>query len=104
LGAEAAQVYLGPPPNPPPLVQFAPQKLVGFERVELGAGRSKRVRLHVSRRELSYWSTGLQRWVLPSGKRTVYIGASSRDLRLQAKAVIRVPWWLSWEAPAQSAP
>jgi beta-glucosidase len=103
-GAEAPQVYVGPPSNPPPLVQFALKKLVGFRRVELGAGESERVRVQVSRRELSYWSTGLQRWVLPSGERTVDIGASSRDLRLHAKAVIRVPWWLSSEAPAQSAP
>jgi beta-glucosidase len=87
-GAEAPQVYVGPPPNPPPLVQFAPQKLAGFERVELGAGRSKHVSVHVSRRELSYWSTAQQRWVLPKGERAVSVGASSRDLRLQGNVQV----------------
>jgi len=87
-GAEAPQVYVGPPPNPPPFVQFAPQKLAGFERVELGAGRSKRVSIHVSRRELSYRSTAQQRWVLPKGERAISVGASSRDIRLQGSAQV----------------
>jgi beta-glucosidase len=69
-------------------VQFAPQKLVGFERVELEGGRKKQVRIHISKRELSYWSTALQRWVLPGGKRTISVGASSRDFRLQGPAAV----------------
>lgn len=84
-GSEVPQVYAGAPSNLPPMVQFAPQKLVGFQRVELGAGESERVRVHVSRRELSYWSTAAQRWVLAGGERTVYVGASSRDSRLQGR-------------------
>jgi hypothetical protein len=36
---------------------LAPQKLVGFKRVELDAGEGEGVIFHVSRRELSYWST-----------------------------------------------
>jgi hypothetical protein len=67
-GSEAPQVYVGPPSSPPPSVQFAFKKLAGFERVELGAGEGKRVRIQVSRRELSYWSTALQRWILPGGR------------------------------------
>ena len=103
-GSEAPQVYVGPPSSPPPLVQFAFRKLAGFERVELGAGEGKRVRIQVSRRELSYWSTALQRWILPGGERTVYVGASSQDLRLQVKAATRVPWWGAWEYPSPIAP
>jgi beta-glucosidase len=102
-GAEAPQVYLGAPAYPPPGVQFALKKLAGFQRVELGAGQSERVTVHVSRRELSYWSTAQQRWVVPGGERAVYVGASSRDLRLQGKVAIRVPWWQSWYL-SQSAP
>jgi beta-glucosidase len=81
-GSEVPQVYVGAPSNPPPSVQFAPQKLVGFKRVELDAGQSGRVSVHVSGRELSYWSTPAQRWVLAGGNRNVYVGASSRDIRL----------------------
>jgi beta-glucosidase len=84
-GSEAPQVYVGPPTNPPLGVQFAPKKLAGFERVELGSGESERVRIHVSQRELSYWSTALRRWILPEGERTIYVGASSRDIPLQRR-------------------
>jgi beta-glucosidase len=85
-GSEVPQVYVGAPSNPPPLVQFAPQKLVGFKRVELDAGDGERVSVRVSQRELSYWSTAAQRWVLAGGDRNVYVGASSRDIRLHGRA------------------
>jgi beta-glucosidase len=85
-GSEVPQVYVGPPSNPPPGVQFALQKLVGFKRVQLNAGDGESVSVHVSRRELSYWSTATQSWVLAGGKRTVSVGASSRDIRLHGSA------------------
>jgi beta-glucosidase len=84
-GSEVPQIYVGPPANPPPGVQFAPKKLAGFEHVELDAGQSERVSVHVSRRELSYWSTAAQRWVLAGGDRKVDVGASSRDIRLHGQ-------------------
>jgi beta-glucosidase len=85
-GSDVPQVYLGPPTRPPASVQFAPQKLVAFRRLEVGPGDRERVTLHVSRLELSYWSTQDQDWILPAGERDVYIGASSRDIRLRRRA------------------
>jgi beta-glucosidase len=85
-GSEVPQVYVGAPTNPPPMTQFAQQKLVGFARVGLDAGESERVSIHVSRRELSYWSSAAQRWLLASGERDIHVGASSRDIRLQGRA------------------
>jgi beta-glucosidase len=84
-GSEVAQVYLGPPARLPSSVQFAPQKLVAFKRLELGPRDRERVTLHVSGLELSYWSTQEQDWILPAGERDVYIGASSRDIRLRGR-------------------
>jgi len=81
-GSEVPQVYVGAPANPPPSVQFAVQKLVGFQPVELDPGEGEQVSIHVSKRELSYWSTPAQSWVLPTGERKISVGASSRDLRL----------------------
>jgi beta-glucosidase len=85
-GSEVPQVYVGPPSNPPPGVQFALQKLVGFKRVQVNPGEDESVSVHVSRRELSYWSTAAQSWVLAGGERTISVGASSRDIRLHGSA------------------
>jgi beta-glucosidase len=87
-GSEVPQVYVGAPANPPPSVQFAVQKLVGFQPVELDPGEGEQVSIHVSKRELSYWSTPAQSWVLPGGERKISVGASSRDLRLHGSAQV----------------
>ena len=82
-GAEVPQIYLGPPKNPPAEAQFALKKLVGFDRVELKRGESTRVRVHVPKRALAYWSVSRHDWVVADGRRPLYVGASSRDVRLQ---------------------
>ena len=79
---EVPQVYLGAPSQVPDGVQFPVRALVGFDRVHLTAGQSKTVTIHVPERQLQYWSTKDGKWVLASGKRTVSVGGSSRDLRL----------------------
>jgi beta-glucosidase len=79
---EVPQVYLGEPAEIPAGVQFPVRALAAFDRVHLGAGEGKTVTLHVPQRQLQYWSTATHAWVTASGKRTVSVGASSRDLRL----------------------
>ncbi len=54
-----------------------------FDRVHILAGETKAVTLHVPMRQLQYWSTADEKWVTVTGKRTLSVGASSRDLRLQ---------------------
>ena len=82
-GDEVPQAYLGAPRNRPTGVQFAERALVGFDRVRLGAGASRVMEVHIPRRQLQYWSTAQHRWI-DAPRRTVYVGASSRDLRLRA--------------------
>jgi beta-glucosidase len=79
---EVPQIYLGAPSAIPDGVQFPTHALAGFDRIHLAAGESKAVTLHVAQRQLQYWSTKDGKWVAVSGKRTVSIGRSSRDLRL----------------------
>ncbi|MDP9294093.1 MAG: fibronectin type III-like domain-contianing protein, partial [Actinomycetota bacterium] len=74
-------VYVGPSPTAPAGVQQAQRKLVQFDRVTLREGELRRLKLHVDARELSYWSTAQQQWVRGTGRRDVYVGSSSRDLR-----------------------
>ncbi|HEY3628004.1 MAG TPA: glycoside hydrolase family 3 C-terminal domain-containing protein [Terracidiphilus sp.] len=79
---EVPQVYLGAPSEAPEGVQFPVRALVGFDRVHLGTGEAKTITIHVPQRQLQYWSTKDGKWVLAAGKRTVSVGGSSRDLRL----------------------
>jgi len=80
---EVPQVYLGAPSEIPAGVQFPVRALVAFDRIHLNAGESKTALLHVQPRQLQYWSTADHQWVTASGKRTVSVGASSRDLRVE---------------------
>lgn len=80
---EVPQVYLGAPSEIPEGVQFPVRALVAFDRVHLSAGEGKSVTLHVPERQLQYWSTKETKWITASGKRTVSVGGSSRNLRLE---------------------
>ncbi len=78
--AEVPQLYVGRP-DPPP-VPMPPRALADFTRVVLGPGERRGVTLRADRRSLSYWSEAAGRWELAKGARPLWIGASSRDLRL----------------------
>jgi beta-glucosidase len=85
---EVPQLYLGPPADRPAGVQFARRALAAFDRVHLKAGEARTVTLHVAPRALQYWSSERKRWMWTSGVRTVYAGASSRDIRLQVDTMM----------------
>jgi beta-glucosidase len=85
-GSEVAQLYLGPPPDPP--VIMAPRQLVGFERVRLSPGEEREVTIHFGERELSYWSIAEHDWVVVAGRRPVHVGSSSRDIRLKGEVTV----------------
>ncbi|SEN74815.1 glycoside hydrolase family 3 protein [Nonomuraea pusilla] len=84
-GYEVAQVYLSAPPDPP--VPMPPRRLAAFARVRLEPGERRRVTLAVARRALEYWAAG-RGWVVAAGRRTVLVGASSRDLRLSRDVTV----------------
>jgi len=81
-GDEVPQVYLGAPAQVPERVQFPPRSLVAFDRINIAAGKTRTVTLHVPLRRLQYWSTHEDSWITAPGTRSVSVGASSRDLRL----------------------
>ncbi len=82
-GDEVPQVYLEAPKERPAGVQFAQRTLVAFDRLTLKPGESKEVTLRIGLRQFQYWSTSANQWVLPPGARTLKVGPSSRDLRLE---------------------
>jgi beta-glucosidase len=80
-GDEVPQVYLGAPGSAP--VPMAVRELAGFDRVSLAPGASTHVTIHVPARSFQYWSVDTHDWAFALGARTLWVGASSRDLRLQ---------------------
>jgi beta-glucosidase len=80
---EVPQVYIGAPSEIPTGVDFPVRALVAFDRIHLAAGEGRTVTLRVEPRQLQYWSTKEGKWVAAAGKRTVSVGASSRDLRVE---------------------
>jgi beta-glucosidase len=87
-GDEVPQVYLGAPDDPPVGAQFAVRALAGFDRIGLKPGESKQIIIHVPMRQLQYWSAATGSWQTAAKSRIVYVGASSRDLRLQQRITI----------------
>jgi beta-glucosidase len=83
-GAEVPQVYLGAPRPAPSGVSFAEKQLVAFNRILLKPGQTTRIALRIDRRALSYWSVTQHDWVVAPHARTIFVGSSSRDIRLQA--------------------
>ncbi len=79
---EVPQVYISAPADAPEGVQFPVRALVAFDRIHLAPSETRTLSLHVEERQLQYWSTKDQKWVMPTGKRTVSVGGSSRDLKV----------------------
>ena len=98
-GSEVAQLYLGQAEVPEGL-QSAKIQLAGFEKVkDLQPGESREVTIHVSQRSLSYWNANQEtlyenadgtkdKWTVAKGTRTIWVGAASDDLRLNANITI----------------
>ncbi|KAJ5948748.1 beta-glucosidase D [Penicillium verhagenii] len=77
-GAEVPQLYIEYPKS----AQQPLRQLRGFENVNVAAGKQKQVEFGLRRRDISHWDVNAQKWAVASGTYTVYVGASSRDLRL----------------------
>lgn len=86
-GAAIPQLYLSLPStiegNPTPV-----NVLRGFDKIFLQPGESTGVQFPLARRDLSYWNTTLQDWVISPGAIGVHVGFSSRDLSLHDKLTV----------------
>ncbi|MBO0834983.1 MAG: glycoside hydrolase family 3 C-terminal domain-containing protein, partial [Actinobacteria bacterium] len=88
-GADAVQVYVGPPKDAPAGVQFAVRSLAQFGRVELNPGQAKQVTLHIPARQLSYWSEAKQNWVLDAAGRRVSVGDADALAHLPLQTTLK---------------
>ena len=87
-GDEVPQVYLSAPADAPSGAEFAARALAGFTRIHLAAGASQTVSVHLDRRRFQYWSIKDNSLQDVLGERTVSVGASERDLRLNAQLAL----------------
>lgn len=78
-GAEVAQVYLGLPEH----AGEPPKRLARWTRVRLRPGQRRRVSVRIDPERLAIWDADRDRWHVPAGRYRVYVGASSRDIRLR---------------------
>ncbi len=71
-----------------------PRRLVSWAKVELEPGETRQVAVvlepNAASRPLSYWDMSTNGWEIASGDYTVYVGASSRDIRLTSTLRITI--------------
>jgi beta-glucosidase len=75
----------------PQLYLVHPRRLLGFERIELDPGESRRVSMAVEPRMLARFDAPNQRWVLPPGTYRVAVGRSAANLLLTGEAFVMQP-------------
>ena len=95
-GQEVVQLYVSFPEGVPVVpgsdtvdlsstVHFPERVLRGFDKVELHPAEIEIITFRLTRKDLSYWSTIHQNWVMPTtGRFKIHVGHSSRNLPLAA--------------------
>lgn len=81
-GADVPQLYLTQAPGE------ARQRLLGFERVELAPGESRRVTLTADPRLLARFDGGAGGWVIAEGGHRVMVGRSAAEPVLRAEVAL----------------
>jgi beta-glucosidase len=78
-GDEVVQMYvsLGGPEDPKIVLR-------GFDRLSIQPGQSTTFQADITRRDLSNWDTETQNWFISEFPKKVFVGASSRNLALEA--------------------
>eukprot|EP00043_Microstomoeca_roanoka_P013291 m.130236 g.130236 ORF g.130236 m.130236 type:complete len:782 (+) comp15716_c2_seq1:3-2348(+) len=77
-GAEVVQLYLGFPSS----AGEPPKQLKGFSKVQIASGATTTVTFSLNDRDLSIWDVSSHSWTKVQGSFNVFVGASSRDIRL----------------------
>jgi hypothetical protein len=83
-GKEVVQLYVSYPDS----VGEPPRQLRGFEKISLDANGSTSVNFDIVRKDLSFWDIVSQNWSLEKGTYGVFVGSSSRDVKVSQNIVI----------------
>lgn len=88
-GKEVVQLYVSFPediedPVSREAIDMPVRVLRNFDKVEIEPGAIKTVEMYLTRKDLSYWSTVQQNWIMPENDEfTLAVGRSSRDIQLR---------------------
>lgn len=85
-GAEVVQLYVGDPIS---TVERPLKELKAFDKVLLEAGEKKNLTFTVSLRDLGYYNVLLRDWITEPGEYIIYIGSSSRDIRIEKPIYVK---------------
>jgi beta-glucosidase len=85
-GAEVAELYVG---DTHASVPRPVKELKGFAKVNLKPDESKRVTLTLDRRAFSFYDVKKNDWSAEAGEFTILVGASSDDIRLRDKFMLK---------------
>ena len=80
-GKEIAQLYVSSAHKG---ITRPEKELKGFEKVALSPGETKTITITLDRRSFAYYETAIPGWHVENGAYHILIGASSRDIRLEA--------------------
>ena len=84
-GYEIAQLYIHDVES---TVHRPYQELKGFKKVFIKAGNSATVKLTLDKRSFAYYNVEAKDWTVESGEFDIFIGASSRDIKLTKRIFI----------------
>jgi beta-glucosidase len=84
-GDEVVQVYARVVGSP---VERPAKKLVGFARVTISAGQTRRVDIPIRGADLAYWDVGRHTWALERARLELMVGNSSSDAALALRRFI----------------
>jgi beta-glucosidase len=83
-GLETVQFYASPMANG---VAVAP-RLIGWSKVDLKPGETRRVTITADPRLLAHFDAGSQSWQVDGGNCTVFAGASASDVAAKTVVVL----------------
>lgn len=84
-GAEIAQVYVAPIS---PSVDRPVKELKAYAKVELAAGKSKKVSLTLTQQDFAYFDEHLHDFIADAGDYEILVAASCEDIRLKGIATL----------------
>ena len=85
-GDEVVQLYVGDPES---TVPRPVKELKGFKRVSLKPGEMKSVTLTLKPEDMAFYDICSKDWKVEPGQFNVYVGASSRDIRLTGEFKVK---------------